>query len=307
MNESDNRNPIPEPRRRFGAGYLYHYHPKYQDYAPKLAAVGGRADIYEVLGVQFNSEPDAIETFAESLGKPITLHSFECCLGNVQRPPQRVTDRIQQLARLSKAAYIGEHVAMMGTRDYYCGGFLQPPSTDEQTEVLINNIKAVKASSCCPIIIENPSQFYNQVGPKSIGQQMCEVAKESGVGILLSLSNITISDRFRPQDREALLAEIPMRLVRQVHALCGNQQEERMPGMEKARWEQEWIINTLQQLAKQPELRPAAVIFELEAGTPSMAEPERLRDWMDMARDLFFRDDAWTTGKQERQVFSPTV
>jgi uncharacterized protein (UPF0276 family) len=280
----------PPPHQTFGAGYLYHYHPTYQDFAERLARAGGEVDIYELLAVQFNSEPDAIERFAASLGRPVTLHSFEYALGNVDRPPQKVQDRIQDLARRSKCSYIGEHVAVMGTRDYYCGGFLQPPGTDEQTEVLIDNIKAVNASSVCPVIVENPSQFYNQVGPRTIGQQLREVAEQADVGILLSLSNITISDRFHPQDREAMLADIPLERVRQIHALCGNLAEEQQPGMEKSRDNQRWILSTLESLAKRSELRPAAVIFELEAGTPSMAEPERLRDLMQMARSLFFRD-----------------
>jgi hypothetical protein len=288
----------PEPRQSFGAGFLYHYHPDYQSFNERFEAVGGDADIYEMLGVQFNSEPDAIERFADSLGKPVTLHSFEYCLGNVQRPTQKVVERIQELARRSKAAYIGEHVAVMGARDYYCGAFFQPPGTEEQTQVLARNVAAAKRSSVCPIIIENPSQFYNQVGPHSIGRQMREVSVGADVGILLSLSNVTISDRFHTQDREAFLGEIPLERVRQIHALCGNLAEERMPGMEKSRQNQEWILNTMEQLARRPELRPASVIFELEAGTPSMAEPERLRDLIQMARDLFFGGGA---GEQQQQ------
>lgn len=290
MTPAKRQHAVPEPRQTFGAGYLYHYHPIYQDFAERFAGAGGEADIYEMLAVQFNSEPDAIERFSAALGKPVTLHSFEYALGNVQRPLQKVQDRIQDLARRSKSAYIGEHVAVMGTRDYYCGGFLQPPGTDEQTQVLIDNIKTIKASSVCPMIIENPSQFYNHIGPRTIGQQMREVAEHADVGILLSLSNITISDRFHPQDRDAMLAEIPLERVRQIHALCGNLAEEQQPGMEKSRDTQRWILSTLEELSKRAELRPAAVIFELEAGTQAMAEPERLRDVMTMARDLYFRD-----------------
>jgi hypothetical protein len=85
-----------------------------------------------------------------------------------------------------------------------------------------------------------------------------------------------------------MLAEIPLERVRQLHVICGNRGEELLPGMEKQRREQEWALATLEDLARQPELRPASVIFELEAGTPSLAEPERLRDLLDMARGLFF-------------------
>jgi hypothetical protein len=276
------------PNISYGAGYLYHYDPSYQDFARRLAAVGGRVDIYEVLGVQFNAEPQTLRRFAASLQRPVTLHSFEYCLGNVERPPASVIERIQQHARSAQAAYIGEHIAIMGTRDTYCGGFFTPPGTPAQTEALVQNLAEAQRSSACPIIIENPSMFYNQIGPQTIGRQLREVAEATDSGILLSLSNISISENFHPQNRDAMLAEIPLERVRQLHVICGNRAEELRPGLERQRREQEWALRTMEELARQPALRPWSVIFELEAGTPSLAEPERLRDLLEMARDLFF-------------------
>lgn len=278
----------PEPQEVYGSGYLYHYDPDYQNFAERLAEVGGKVDIYEVLGVQFNSEPDALTRFAATLGKPITLHSFEYCLGNIEPPAKSMLQRIQDHARNAKAAYIGEHIAIMGNGRDYIGGFLQPLGTQEQTDVIIENLKDAKKNSVCPLIVENASQFYKQVGPVSLGRQLRDVAEGADVGLLLSLSNISISERFRPQDREAFIAEIPLERVRQLHVLCGNSAEEQMPGMEQTRREHEWAMKTLRELSKEPALNPAAVIFELESGTPSLPEPERLRDYMDEARSLFF-------------------
>lgn len=280
----------PEPHTPFGVGYLYHYDADYKLFAQRLAEVGGRVDIYEVLGVQFNSEPDSLTRFAAALGKPITLHSFEYCLGNVEGPPKEVIDRIQLHARNANAVYIGEHIAVMGTGRDYIGGFLQPLGTDEQTKVIIDNLKQAKKGSACPIIVENASQFYKQTGPVSLGRQLREVAEGADVGLLLSLSNISISDRFRPQDREAFLAEIPLERVCQLHVLCGNSAEEQMPGMEKTRQEHEWAMKMMRELAQEPSLNLSTVIFELESGTPSLPEPEKLRDYMDEARSLFFGD-----------------
>jgi uncharacterized protein (UPF0276 family) len=275
---------------RFGAGYLYHYDADYGRFAARLAEVGGVVDIYEILGIQFNSEPSSLARFARALGKPITLHSFEYFLGNIDPPPQSVIDRIQAHARAANVAYIGEHIGIMGADGDYVGGFLQPPGTDEQTEILVRNLVAAQAGSAVPIIVENPSQFYGQMGPRSIGRQMREVAEAADVGLLLSLSNISISERFRPQDRDEFLAEIPLERVREIHVLCGNTQEEQSPGMERTRFEHEWAFALLGELAKRPELRPNSVIFELETGTPSLPEPEKLRDYMVRARELFFAE-----------------
>ncbi len=280
--------PVPAPTETYGAGFLFHYSIKYQNFFKRFQEVGGHADIYEVLGVQYNPDPDSLARFAAQLNKPITLHSFEYCLGNVERPPKKTLDRIQTLARNCKAAYIGEHMAIMGLGDYYCGGFMQPPGTDEQTLVMIDNLIDAKNNSCCPIIVENPSQFVNQYGPASIGEQLRDLSVGADVGILLSLSNISISEEFHKQDREEFFSRIPLDRVRQIHILCGNGEELNWPGMQKTKEEHEWALRMLCQLAKEPACRPATVMFELEAGTPSIAEPERLRDRLIMARELFF-------------------
>ncbi len=275
----------------YGVGYLYHYDPGYQAFERALRGAGGVVDIYEVLGVQFNSEPEALERFAATLGKPITLHSFEYCLGNVQRPPQAVLERVLRAAKLCNAAYIGEHMAFMGDNRTYAGGFITPPGTDEQNEILVQHVQTLKSESPCPIILENPSKLYPQIGPYTIGQQLRKVAEAADVGILLSLSNISISERFVPQDREEILAALPLERVKQLHLICGNEAEERMPGMEGQRQEQAWMLKTMEQLARNPDFKPVAVIYELQAGTPSLAEPERLRDHMELARELFFRPE----------------
>jgi len=279
---------VPEPLADIGVGYLYHHYPNYQQFNSEFTAIGGNADIYEILGIQFNSEPGAIADFAQELGKPITLHSFEYCLGNCERPPAKVIDRIQNHAANANALYIGEHLAMMGTSDDYIGGFIQPLGTDEQTKVLIDNVKSAKDQSHCPLILENASQFYSQIGEQSISQQLATVSVEADVGILLSLSNISISENFKSQDRDKFLEEIPFDRVRQLHVLCGNTEEEQMSGMEKAKYEHEWAYSTMKELAKEDDFNPASVIFELETGTPSLPQPEKLRDYMDEARSLFF-------------------
>ncbi|MBL4699943.1 MAG: DUF692 family protein [Phycisphaeraceae bacterium] len=286
---------IPQPQETYGAGYLYHYYPQYQEFAQRLAQVGGEVDIYEVLGIQFNADPDSLIRFAEELAKPITLHSFEYCLGNIDLPPKDVFDRIQLLANNCNSVYIGEHLAIMGTSDQYIGGFLQPLGTDEQTKLMVGNLKKIKKISSCPLLIENASQFYRQHGGVSLGRQLREVSEAADVGILLSLSNISISDNFQPQDREAFLSELPFERVRQLHVFCGNTDEEQMPGMEKARMEHEWSYKMMHELAKDPAMRPSSVIFELETGTPSLPAAEKLRDYMNEARALFFSDKSQAT------------
>lgn len=281
---------IPAPAETYGVGYLFHYHPTYYKFYEEFTSIGGEVDMYETLALHFMTDPQAIEGFAQMLGKPLTLHSASYGLGNVLRPAKKVIDKIQLQARLSKSVYIGEHMAVTGTTDYYSGAFLQPLGTDEQTRVLIHNINEAKKDSVCPYIIENPSQYYKEIG-RRIGQQISEVSREADVGILLSLSNIYISDKNYKQDRDRFLADLPLERVRQLHVICNNYFEENMPGNKKMHDEQKWMLDTMELLQKRPEFKPSSVIFELEAMTANMAEPQRLKDFVEMARDLFFKNN----------------
>jgi uncharacterized protein (UPF0276 family) len=161
---------------------------------------------------------------------------------------------------------------------------------------LIENARLLKQESSCPVVLENAVQFYNQIGPRSIGKQMREVCEAADVGVLLSLSNVSFSDPYHPMDKEAFLAELPLERVQEVHYFLGHSEEQRAPGLEGMVREMVWQQKTLEALARRPEFRPAVVVFELDA-TTTLAEPEKLRDHMEMARDLFFRDAAGRGGK----------
>ncbi len=276
------------PNETYGVGYLYHYHWLYQDFARRLQEVGGRVDFYEVLAAHFHSEPNAIGPFVRSLERPVTLHSFEYYLGNAKPPPKNQRSKVLAHAKNSGCVYIGEHIALMGTEEDYTGTFFTPPGTEEQTHVLVKNTKALKTEAPCPILLENPVQFYNQVGPLSIGQQMRRVTEEADVGILLSLSNISFSEPYHPQDRDEFFSSIPLERVRQLHVFCGNYAEECHPSLRAQAVEQKWEMEMMETLAARDDVKLSSVIFELETGTPSLPEPERLRDYMQAARDLFF-------------------
>jgi hypothetical protein len=258
--------------------------------------VGGKADVYELLSFHFFNEMDQIEPFAKRLGKPIILHSYAYALGNPTRPARGIRDRLQELVRRGGAVAISEHICVTGPPETYCGTFLTPPGTDEQTAVLIENARLLKQESSCPVVLENAVQFYNQIGPRSIGKQMREVCEAADVGVLLSLSNVSFSDPYHPMDKEAFLAELPLERVQEVHYFLGHSEEQRAPGLEGMVREMVWQQKTLEALARRPEFRPAVVVFELDA-TTTLAEPEKLRDHMEMARDLFFRDAAGRGGK----------
>lgn len=273
-----------------GAGFLYHCSVEFAELYRRLVGCGGRIDFVEYLATHFGSDVEYLREVNAGLGNPpSTLHSYEYMIGCVDRPDQATVAKLQRMVRAGNCQYIGEHVGMMGTTQQYSGTFLQPFGTDEQTETFIRNVQEVKEIAGCALTIENQSQVYGQVGPRSMGEQVRDIAIGADVGILLSLSNFIIAERFVSMDRERELAAIPLEYVWQVHLPLGRAAELNDPGLDLTwrREEQRWANETLVQLFKEPSFCPVSIVFEIEdAGTPSHATPEELRDALEWAREL---------------------
>ncbi|MEU0412922.1 DUF692 family multinuclear iron-containing protein [Streptomyces griseorubiginosus] len=272
-----------------GAGYLYHCIPAHQRYHDRLLQLGAQVDMIEYLASHFTSDPDYLqEVHAGTGGLPWTLHSYEYMIGSVDRPRPSTLRRLQRLAAVPGCQYIGEHVAMVGTTDTYSGNFLQPFGTDEQTQVFIDNLSAARRDFDCPLIVENQPQVLNRIGPRSVCEQVRDIAVGADTGVLLSLSNLAMSNSFRPEvDRERELGVIPVDRIWEVHVPLACEAELRDPAYATVREDERWALRTLEELCKHPDFRPTAVIFEIQAtGTPSPAEPERTRDMLEHARGL---------------------
>ncbi|WP_433788709.1 multinuclear nonheme iron-dependent oxidase [Actinoplanes sp. CA-252034] len=245
-------------------------------------------DMIEYLAAHFAHDPDFLaDIHASTGGLPSTLHSYEYMMGSVERPPAQVVDRLQRMAAISDCRWIGEHIGMVGTADTYAGTFLQPFGTDEQTEQFIVNLRAAAATSVTPFIVENQPQVFAQIGPRGVCRQVADVATGADCGILLSLSNIIISDSFFGMDREKEIAAIPLDRVWQIHLPVPSASELGDPGLARLRDDTRWAYATLEQLAAEPDFRPAAIILEVQAaGTPSRATPEEIKDRLIWAREM---------------------
>ncbi|MEU8708608.1 DUF692 family multinuclear iron-containing protein [Streptomyces sp. NPDC048565] len=285
-----NADQVRGPRRpaTIGAGYLHHCTPAHQKYFEHLMEIDAPVDMIEYLAAHFATDPDFIgEINAATAGLPSTLHSYEYMLGSVEEPPADTVQRLQRMAEVSNCRWIGEHVGMVGTRDTYSGTFMQPLGTDEQTQVFIDNLRAANEASPYPLIVENQPMLFNQIGPRTMCQQVADIAVGADAGILLSLSNLVISNDYHPVDWDSELSRIPLDHVWQVHLPLPNEKELAEPEYARFRENEKWVFSALESLFKDKDFRPAAVILEIEAsGTPSRPSPKRTKERLEWIRDL---------------------
>jgi len=93
---------IPEPRQKFGAGYLYHYHTLYQDFTARFEAIGGSAESTRCW------ECSSIQSLMQSKVCRIARQARDACTrsnwsGQRLKAVAKTVDRIQELARRSRA------------------------------------------------------------------------------------------------------------------------------------------------------------------------------------------------------------
>jgi len=126
-------------------------------------------------------------------------------LATLKAVAEKRFDRIQELARRSRAAYIGTRRVMVPETTT---ARLFPTTRHRGATRVLMIISGHQEDFSLSLIIENPSQFTIRL-PEAIGQQMREVSI-ARTWAILSLFKYHISDRFHPQDREAFIAEIPL-------------------------------------------------------------------------------------------------
>jgi hypothetical protein len=266
-------------------GFLYPYHSDHYRLFSDFQEIGGRADAYEFLGIHFTDCIEELKDFTSTIDAPIeTVHVAMCQLGNANREQlDRSIEKLNKLAKASKAKFIGEHFATMGSERIYSGSFLPPLFSTKHKEKLVENINYVSENLECDFAIENPVEFFAYKNEDSQSKYFAEVCDDSDTDIVLSLSNIIMSEEHHSKfDREELLSNIDISKVRQVHLFINNLADEK-----KDRYlseKQAWLFRTLDQLLNNRNFSPEFICFETVAETPSLVEAERLKEMMDHYR-----------------------
>jgi uncharacterized protein (UPF0276 family) len=270
-----------------GVGYFLHFHPEYIEFDRKFEECGGVSDAYEVLPLHFANEVESLKRYVEWKKKPFALHTAVMNLGLNGSKPVPLKMLQDQVEAIKPFSITEHHALLRGTEGDDFGLFFAPPELPEQKQIIVDNLKEVDAKLDSQILVENPIFTYdlNNIQTQRRVEFFNDTVRESGCGMHLSLSNISYSRTYGGNlDPDEYLASIDLSLVEQIHIYVNNY--EQMKIAPKAYEEAEkWMNGALEQLLKHNKIKPF-IFYELEARTPKLAEPERLRDAMAWARDL---------------------
>lgn len=272
-----------------GVGMLVHNSEIYMDYLEKL---GDISEVYELLLIQYLSERDELNKMADRLGKPIIAHTTRFSFGTDAPMESKLLESMNDMLHRCKAKFCGDHLCFTGVPGLASGGLLPPIMNEESVDVFVRNILEAKKVINTPLLIENVVQYY-QLGPMTQAQFLKEVVERADIGIVLSIQNISSSKSYTEADYYEFIDTLPPERIVQIHCTIGNikeQKEMKSKTFGTIYDKQLMQYKALEYLAKKDGVDPKAFIWELETETASHPEVEDLRERMEWAKSLFFKN-----------------
>lgn len=149
---------------------------------------------------------------------PLSLHGVGLSIGS-PRPLDR--DHLARLAALNKRYQPGifsEHLAWSSHDAGYFNDLLPLPYTAETLATVVEHIDQAQEALGRQMLLENPSTYV--VFAESAMAEVdfiAEIAKRSGCGLLLDVSNVLLSATNHGFDPAAYLDAFPLREVQEIH------------------------------------------------------------------------------------------
>jgi uncharacterized protein len=149
---------------------------------------------------------------------PLSLHGVGLSIGS---PGPLDRDHLQRLATVAKRfepTLVSEHLAWSTHEGAFLNDLLPLPYTDETVARVSEHIDEVQNALGRTMLLENPSTYV--VFAESTWAEtefLREIARRTGCGLLLDVSNVFVSAVNHGFDPELYLADFPLAAVGEIH------------------------------------------------------------------------------------------
>jgi len=199
----------------------------------QLTGIGLRAPHYSEF---LNEKPDVawVEVHSENFfgegGKslhlletirhdyPISLHGVSLSLGSADELNWRHLNQLRHLINRFNPCLVSDHLSWSSINGQYSHDLLPLAYREDVLAHVVTRINQVQDYLNRQILIENVSG-YIQFANSTLSEHdfLCEVAKQSGCGILLDINNIYVSASNLNFDPLQYIHAIPSELVQEIH------------------------------------------------------------------------------------------
>ncbi|MGA2042723.1 MAG: DUF692 domain-containing protein [Roseiarcus sp.] len=149
---------------------------------------------------------------------PVSLHGVGLSIGSPGPLDRDHLARLAALARRYEPGLFSEHLAWSSHDEGFLNDLLPLPYTEETLATVCDHIDQVQETMARPMLLENPSTyvlFEESTIPET--DFLREIARRTGCGLLLDVSNVLVSATNHGFDPCAYIAAFPLERVGEIH------------------------------------------------------------------------------------------
>jgi len=154
---------------------------------------------------------------------PLTIHALGTSIGSADGVDERYLERIARLIAYARPMWWSDHLAFTRYGGVELGAFAPLPHTRGAVDVVARNAARLRAVvGGVPFALENPAVPFAVAGAEmSPGAFVAAVARAADCSLVLDLENLHADAWNLGTDPDAVLAEIPLERVVEVHLAGG--------------------------------------------------------------------------------------
>ena len=202
----------------FGLGLRAEHH------AAILAGEAAAVDWFEVLVENYMERPGGAEFLVDlSRRFPLVLHGVSLSIGGLEKPDEAYIKKLRQLADVTRAAFVSDHLCWTGLGGLQLHDLLPVPHTREALSHLVPRVRFVQDRLGRPLVLENPSRYAEfAANEMPEAEFLAELAARTGCLLLLDVNNVYVTAQNHGLDAAAYLETIPADRIAYLH-LAGHE------------------------------------------------------------------------------------
>jgi len=194
---------------------------------PELAwMIHKRKDIefVEILAEDFSSAHQPIEPIKQLMhrGVEVIVHGTTLNLGGSEIPSRESLAHLKGLAQRYESPLVSEHLAFVKAGGMESGHLLPIQRTQENLEIVVENILIAQDALSVPLAIENIATLFewpnNEMDEATF---LAEVVSRTGVSLLLDVANLFANATNHKFDIDTYLRKLPYEKLAYVHVAGG--------------------------------------------------------------------------------------
>jgi len=210
---TDNRTLASLRALNVGVGFKPEHFEAIVECRPKLGFFEVHAENYMGAGGAPHRRLDAIRELY-----PLSLHGVGLSIGSPEPLDRAHLQRLATVAKRFEPTLVSEHLAWSTHEGAFLNDLLPLPYTDETVARVSEHIDEVQNALGRTMLLENPSTYV--VFAESTWAEtdfLREIARRTGCGLLLDVTNVLVSAVNHGFDPDRYLADFPLEAVGEIH------------------------------------------------------------------------------------------